>query len=212
MFTRTKHGADSSSRIARATTASAAIAIHGNKSQNARTRALADFKRGERPACWSPPTSPRAASTSTSCRTSSTTTCRTCPRTTCTASAAPAAPAPTGEAISLVCVDEHDFLRDIERLIKRQIPQRSRRRLRARSQREAASRVRAARPRAPGPGQGPRQGAGPGRGTERNGRSYGAGAKPTGGNPRSRSGPQGERGNAGHGRGAPRQGARFKAA
>ncbi len=28
----------------------------------------------------------------------------------------------TGEAISLVCVDEHEFLRDIERLIKREIP------------------------------------------------------------------------------------------
>jgi ATP-dependent RNA helicase RhlE len=29
----------------------------------------------------------------------------------------------TGEAISLVCVDEHAFLRDIEKLIKRDIPQ-----------------------------------------------------------------------------------------
>ena len=29
----------------------------------------------------------------------------------------------TGEAISLVCVDEHEFLRDIERLIKRRFPQ-----------------------------------------------------------------------------------------
>jgi len=28
----------------------------------------------------------------------------------------------TGEAISLVCVDERDFLHDIERLIKREIP------------------------------------------------------------------------------------------
>ena len=28
----------------------------------------------------------------------------------------------SGEAISLVCVDEHGFLRDIERLIKREIP------------------------------------------------------------------------------------------
>ena len=45
-------------------------------------------------ACWWPPTSPRAASTSTSCRTSSTSSCRTCPRTTCTASGARGAPAP----------------------------------------------------------------------------------------------------------------------
>ena len=61
----------------------------------ARTRARARWPIS-RPAscrCWSPPTSPRAASTSSSCRTSSTSTCRTCPRTTCTASAAPAAPA-----------------------------------------------------------------------------------------------------------------------
>ena len=61
--------------------------------------------------CWSRPTSRRAASTSTSCRTSSTSSCRTCPRTTCTASAAPAARARSGEAISLVCVDEEGFLR-----------------------------------------------------------------------------------------------------
>ena len=46
-----------------------------------------------RRACWSPPTSPRAGWTSTTCRTSSTTNCRTPPRTTSTASAAPAAPA-----------------------------------------------------------------------------------------------------------------------
>jgi ATP-dependent RNA helicase RhlE len=28
----------------------------------------------------------------------------------------------TGEAVSLVCVDEHDYLRDIEKLIKRALP------------------------------------------------------------------------------------------
>ena len=43
--------------------------------------------------CWWPPTSPRAASTSTSCRMWSTTSCPTCRKTMCTASAAPAAPA-----------------------------------------------------------------------------------------------------------------------
>ena len=31
----------------------------------------------------------------------------------------------TGEAISLVCVDEHEFLRDIEKLIKRTLPRES---------------------------------------------------------------------------------------
>ena len=87
--------------------------------------------------CSSRPTSPRAASTSTSCRTSSTSTCRTCRRTTCTASAAPAAPAPKGEAISLVCVDENGFLRDIERLIEARDPEGDRSGLRAAGARAA---------------------------------------------------------------------------
>ena len=43
------------------------------------------------------------------------------PRTTCTASAAPGAPARRARR-SPVCVDEEGFLRDIERLIKRQVP------------------------------------------------------------------------------------------
>jgi len=46
VFTRTKHGADKVARkLGRANVASAAI--HGNKSQNARERALAGFKRGD---------------------------------------------------------------------------------------------------------------------------------------------------------------------
>jgi hypothetical protein len=48
--------------------------------------------RGQRSNCWSPPTSPPAASTSMRSTSSSTTTCRPTPRTTSTASAAPAAP------------------------------------------------------------------------------------------------------------------------
>jgi ATP-dependent RNA helicase RhlE len=46
VFTRTKHGAD---RLARQLEQDGlrAVAIHGNKSQNARTRALADFKAGK---------------------------------------------------------------------------------------------------------------------------------------------------------------------
>jgi ATP-dependent RNA helicase RhlE len=46
VFTRTKHGADRvAKQLARARVSAAAI--HGNKSQNARERALASFKRGE---------------------------------------------------------------------------------------------------------------------------------------------------------------------
>lgn len=89
VFTRTKHGAN---RLAEQLTRDGipALAIHGNKSQSARTRALTEFKAG-RCACWLPPTSPRAVSTSTNCRTWSTSTCRTCRKTTCTVSAARAA-------------------------------------------------------------------------------------------------------------------------
>ena len=68
-------------------------ALHGDKSQDERLKALDAFKarRGRR--AGRAPTSPRAASTSSTCRRSSTSTCRSTPRTTSTASAAPAAPA-----------------------------------------------------------------------------------------------------------------------
>ncbi|CAM5574495.1 RNA helicase OS=Rhodanobacter lindaniclasticus OX=75310 GN=B1991_08865 PE=3 SV=1 [Rhodanobacter lindaniclasticus] len=45
MFSRTKHGADKLVTFLNASGLRAA-AIHGNKSQNARTRALGDFKSG----------------------------------------------------------------------------------------------------------------------------------------------------------------------
>ncbi len=63
VFTRTKRGAD---RVAKhlERRGIAADAIHGDKSQGQRERALAAFKAGKA-APWSPPTSRRAASTST---------------------------------------------------------------------------------------------------------------------------------------------------
>ena len=98
------------------------MAIHGNKSQGARTKALSrlqerrpagaggDRHRGARHR-HRPVAARRQLRAAERAR-----------KTTCTASAAPAAPAAQGEAISLVCVDEDGFLRDIERLIKRSIP------------------------------------------------------------------------------------------
>ena len=80
--------------------------------------------------CWSPPTSPRAASTSTTCRSSSTTSCRTCPRTTSIASAAPAAPAPPARRSRSSRPEEEKYLAEIERLLKKKVPDRRRRRLR----------------------------------------------------------------------------------
>ncbi|PIJ48848.1 ATP-dependent RNA helicase RhlE [Erwinia sp. OLTSP20] len=120
VFTRTKHGANHLAEQLNKDGITAA-AIHGNKSQGARTRALADFKantirvlvatdiaaRGldieELPHVvnYELPNVPedyvhRIGRTGRA--------------------------AATGEALSLVCVDEHKLLRDIERLLKREIP------------------------------------------------------------------------------------------
>ncbi len=62
-------------------------------SRSASARSTTSRPAGSR--SWSPPRSPRAASTSRRCRTSSTSSCRWSPRTTSTASAAPAGPAST---------------------------------------------------------------------------------------------------------------------
>ncbi len=120
VFTRTKHGANHLAEQLNKDGISAA-AIHGNKSQGARTRALADFKantirvlvatdiaaRGldiqELPHVvnYELPNVPedyvhRIGRTGRA--------------------------AAFGEAISLVCVDEHKLLRDIERLLRRDLP------------------------------------------------------------------------------------------
>jgi ATP-dependent RNA helicase RhlE len=119
VFTRTKHGADAlADKLTKA--GSSAAALHGNKSQNARTRALAEFKslklhvlvatdiaaRGididllPYVVNYELPNVPedyvhRIGRTGRA--------------------------GSTGQAVSLVCVDEHKLLRDIERLLKREI-------------------------------------------------------------------------------------------
>ena len=122
VFSRTKHGAN---RLAEQliTDGINATAIHGNKSQGARTRALADFKSGKvrvlvatdiaargldidqlpHVVNYDLPNVPedyvhRIGRTGRAGR--------------------------EGEAISLVCVDELKLLKDIERVIKRDIPKR----------------------------------------------------------------------------------------
>jgi len=119
VFTRTKHGAN---RLAEqlGKDGIAAAAIHGNKSQGARTRALADFKSGNvrvlvatdiaargldidqlpHVVNYELPNVPedyvhRIGRTGRAGR--------------------------EGQALSLVCVDEHAFLRDIERLLRREL-------------------------------------------------------------------------------------------
>jgi len=121
VFTRTKHGANRLAEQLERDGLSAA-AIHGNKSQGARTRALAGFKAGEvrvlvatdiaargldidqlpHVVNYELPNVPedyvhRIGRTGRAGR--------------------------EGQAVSLVCVDEHKLLRDIERLLKRPVPQ-----------------------------------------------------------------------------------------
>ncbi len=120
VFTRTKHGAN---RLAEqlGKDGISAAAIHGNKSQGARTKALAGFKQGDirvlvatdiaargldidqlpHVVNYELPNVPedyvhRIGRTGRAGR--------------------------EGEAVSLVCVDEHKLLRDIEKLLKKPIP------------------------------------------------------------------------------------------
>ncbi|UGA40691.1 hypothetical protein JOS77_11555 [Chromobacterium haemolyticum] len=119
MFTRTKHGAN---RLAEKLdkTGIPAAAIHGNKSQNARTRALADFKSGELQVLVATDIAARGLDIDQLPQVVN--------------FELPNVPedyvhrigrtgraGSKGEAVSLVCVDEFNFLKDIEKLTKQSI-------------------------------------------------------------------------------------------
>ncbi|MEW6314237.1 MAG: DEAD/DEAH box helicase [Pseudomonadota bacterium] len=120
VFTRTKHGAN---RLAEqlGKDGITALAIHGNKSQSARTRALGEFKDGSLQVLVATDIAARGIDISELPHVIN--------------YELPNVPeqyvhrigrtgraGSEGEAISLVCVDEHKFLADIERLIKRALP------------------------------------------------------------------------------------------
>ena len=120
VFTRMKHGAN---RLTEHLIKSGitAMAIHGNKSQSARTKALAEFKTGDLQVLVATDIAARGIDIDQLPHVVN--------------YELPNVPedyvhrigrtgraGSTGEAISLVCVDEDGFLRDIERLIKRSIP------------------------------------------------------------------------------------------
>jgi len=120
VFTRTKNGAN---RLAEQLEDDGinSSAIHGNKSQSARTKALADFKKGEVRVLVATDIAARGLDIDQLPHVVN--------------YELPNVPedyvhrigrtgraGKEGEAVSLVCVDEHDFLRDIERLLKRDIP------------------------------------------------------------------------------------------
>ena len=120
IFTRTKHGANKLTEQLQDDGISAA-AIHGNKSQGARTKALEDFKSGQIRALVATDIAARGIDIDQLPYVVN--------------YELPNVPEDyvhrigrtgradaEGEAVSLVCVDEHSFLRDIEKLIKRDIP------------------------------------------------------------------------------------------
>jgi ATP-dependent RNA helicase RhlE len=120
VFTRMKHGANRLTDYLNDNGISA-MAIHGNKSQTARTKALADFKRGDLQVLVATDIAARGIDIDQLPHVVN--------------FELPNVPedyvhrigrtgraGATGEAISLACVDEDIFLRDIERLIKRTIP------------------------------------------------------------------------------------------
>ena len=120
VFTRTKHGAN---RLAEQLNKSGitALAIHGNKSQAARTRALAEFKAGDLAVLVATDIAARGIDIDQLPHVVN--------------FEIPNVPedyvhrigrtgraGATGEAVSLVCVDEKKMFADIERLIKRDVP------------------------------------------------------------------------------------------
>jgi ATP-dependent RNA helicase RhlE len=119
VFTRTKHGANKLTDWLNANGVTA-MAIHGNKSQAARTKALAEFKTGELRVLVATDIAARGIDIEELPHVVN--------------YEMPNVPedyvhrigrtgraGATGEAISLVCLDEEQFLRDIEKLIKRSI-------------------------------------------------------------------------------------------
>jgi len=120
VFNRTKHGAN---RLAEQlnTDGISSAAIHGNKSQGARTRALADFKSGQVRVLVATDIAARGLDidqlphvVNYDLPNVAEDYVHRLGRT--------GRAGNEGSAISLVCVDEHKLLKDIERLIKREIP------------------------------------------------------------------------------------------
>src|SRR4029079_10772259 len=119
VFTRMKHGANrlTDHLVKQGITA---MAIHGNKSQSARTKALADCKSGDLRVLVATDIAARGIDIDQLPHVVNYD-LPNVPEDYVHRIGRTGRAGATGEAISLVCVDEHEFLRDIERLLKREI-------------------------------------------------------------------------------------------
>ena len=121
VFTRTKHGAN---RLAGQLTADGlnAAAIHGNKSQGARTKALRDFKSGETRVLVATDIAARGLDIDRLPHVVNYELPHV-PEDYVHRIGRTARAGQKGHAVSLVCIDEHRLLNDIERLLKTKIDQ-----------------------------------------------------------------------------------------
>ncbi len=120
VFTRTKHGANRLCAQLEQDGISAA-AIHGNKSQGARTKALADFKEGKVRILVATDIAARGIDIDLLPHVVNYE-LPNIPEDYVHRIGRTGRAGNEGEAISLVCIDEKAFLRDIEKLIKKEIP------------------------------------------------------------------------------------------
>jgi len=120
VFTRTKHGANKLvEQLGK--DGIAALAIHGNKSQSARTRALSEFKDGTLQVLVATDIAARGIDIDQLPHVVNYD-LPNVPEDYVHRIGRTGRAGATGEAVSLVCVDEHVMLRDIEKLIKRSLP------------------------------------------------------------------------------------------
>jgi ATP-dependent RNA helicase RhlE len=120
VFTRTKHGANKLVEQLEKDGISG-MAIHGNKSQSARTRALAEFKDGSLQVLVATDIAARGIDIDQLPHVVNYD-LPNVPEDYVHRIGRTGRAGATGEAVSLVCVDEHQMLKDIEKLIKRSLP------------------------------------------------------------------------------------------
>jgi ATP-dependent RNA helicase RhlE len=120
VFTRTKHGANKLVEQLGKDDISA-MAIHGNKSQAARTRALAEFKSASLQVLVATDIAARGIDIDLLPHVVNYD-LPNVPEDYVHRIGRTGRAGATGQAVSLVCVDEHDLLKDIEKFIKRELP------------------------------------------------------------------------------------------